>query len=214
MKLKRAEKTVRQMTIDTALLRAGFGAMLIVNAFLGFLHATRDESVILVPPFQHETIAFINGRANREFYNQWAWSVSMLAGNISPGNAAFVRGEFQRIATPRLYRKILDALDVELTNITRDNAVVTFSPREVTFDPELNRFFVTGRQVVSGPGVRTGTQKQVTYETGFVTERLRVYLDYFDVYEGRPMTASIRERELRKREIRAQLDAEEETGGQ
>lgn len=199
MKKVKAEKTFRQIRTDNTLLKMGLGAMMITSALFIFNAATRDDTVILVPPFQHETIEFINGRANKEFYSQWAWSVSMLAGNITPGNASFVRGELQRIATPALYRKLMETVDIELQNIVRDNAVVTFSPREVIYDPELNRFFVTGRQTIGGPGVRSPIEKQLTYELGFVTERLRVYLSSYAVYEGKPMTAAIRAAEMDRR---------------
>jgi conjugal transfer pilus assembly protein TraE len=199
VKLESARKTVRQIRLDNTVLKIGFGAILFMNALLGFKVATRDEAVILVPPFQHESIEFINGRANREFYSQWAWSTAMMAGNLTPGNAAFVRGELQRIATPDLYRKLMETLDIELQNIVRDNAVVTFSPREVVYDPELERFFVTGSQQISGPGVRKPIEKQITYELGFTTERLRVYLASYAVYDGKPMTAQIRDREIDRR---------------
>ena len=204
MKLERAEKNFRQLRADNTILKIGFGGMMFATSLFIFNAVTRDEAVILVPPFQHETIEFINGRANTEFYNQWAWSVSMLVGNITPGNAGFVRGELQRIATPALYRRLMETVDIELQNIVQDNAVVTFSPREVIFDSELNRFFVTGRQTVGGPGVRSPIEKQMTYELGFVTERLRVYLSSFAVYDGKPMTAAIREAELLRRAQRDQ----------
>ena len=208
MKLQKAQKTVRQIKLDNSILKVGFGAVLFMNALLGFKVATRDEAVILVPPFQNESIEFINGRANREFYSQWAWSTAMMTGNITPGNAAFVRGELQRISTPALYRKLMETIDVELQNIVRDNAVVTFSPREITYDPELERFFVTGSQQISGPGVRKAIEKQVTYELGFTTERLRVYLSSYSVYEGKPMTASIRDREIERRTEKDLKEAE------
>lgn len=206
MKKEKAEKTFRQIRADNTVLKIGVGSMMIMTSLFIFNAATRDDTVILVPPFQHETIEFINGRANKEFYSQWAWSVSMLAGNITPGNASFVRGELQRIATPALYRKLMETVDIELQNIVRDNAVVTFSPREVIYDPELNRFFVTGRQTIGGPGARSPIEKQITYELGFVTERLRVYLSSYAVYEGKPMTAAIRDAEM---ERRAQRDRDQ-----
>lgn len=208
MKTEKAAKTFRQIKIDNSILKVGVGAVLFMNALLVFNIATRDEAVILVPPFQNETIEFVNGRANREFYSQWAWSVAMLAGNITPGNASFIRGELQRIATPSLYRKLMETIDIELQNIVRDNAVVTFSPREVIYDPELGRFFVTGRQQIGGPGVRSTIDKQITYELGFTTERLRVYLASYSVYEGRPMTAEVREGELARREEEVKREAE------
>ncbi len=208
MKRDRAEKTFRQIRADNVVLKIGMGSMLFMCSLFIFSTATRDEAVVILPPFQNETIEFINGRANREFYSQWAWSVSMLAGNITPGNAAFVRGELQRIATPALYRRLMETVDVELQNIVRDNAVVTFSPREVIYDPELGRFFVTGRQQIGGPGVRSAIDKQVTYELGFTTERLRVYLSSYAVYEGRPMTAEVRETEMSRLETRERQAAE------
>lgn len=210
MKKDRAVKTFRQMKADNMVLKMGMGLALCASAILAINIATRDEAVILVPPFQHETIEFINGRANKTYYEQWAWSVAMLAGNITPGNASFVRGELQRIATPTLYRKLTATLDVELQNIVRDNAVITFSPREVVYDPELNRFFVSGNQGVGGPGLRKNIEKQMTYELGFTTERLRIYLNYFDVYEGRPMTQAIRELELKRKEEKEKALAEED----
>lgn len=199
MKKEKAAKTFRQISFDNTLLKMGGGALLISMCWMQFNLATRDEAVILVPPFQNETIEFINGRANRDYYQQWAWSVAMLAGNITPGNADFVRGEFERIATPTLYRKLLSTLDIEIQNIVRDNAVVTFSPREVIYDPELNRFFVTGTQSIGGPGLRKPIDKQMTYELGFTTERLRIYLDSYAIYSGKPMTAENRDQELDKR---------------
>lgn len=199
MKKEKAAKTFRQISFDNTLLKVGGGALLISMCWMQFNLATRDEAVILVPPFQHETIEFINGRANKDYYQQWAWSVAMLAGNITPGNADFVRGELERISTPALYRKLISTVDVEIQNIVRDNAVVTFSPREVIYDPELNRFFVTGTQSIGGPGLRRPIDKQMTYELGFTTERLRIYLDSYAIYSGKPMTAQIREQELTKR---------------
>jgi len=208
VKKEKAEKVFRQIKSENVILKMGFGSMMFVTSLFIFNVATRDEAVILIPPFQHETIEFINGRANKEFYSQWAWSVSMLAGNITPGNASFVRGELQRISTPALYRRLMETVDIELQNIVRDNAVVTFSPREVVYDPELSRFFVTGRQSIGGPGVRSAIEKQVTYEMGFTTERLRVYLSSYAVYEGKPMTAAIRETEILRHQERERLDAE------
>lgn len=210
MKAPRAQKTFRSIALDNKLLKVGAGFVLLMNGFLVFNIATRDSEVILVPPFQNETIEFINGRANREFYSQWAWSVAMLAGNITPGNANFVRGELQRIATPALYRKLTQTVDLELEGIVRDNAVVTFSPREVIYDPELGRFFVTGVQGIGGPGVRSTVEKQLTYELAFTTERLRVYLSQFLVYEGKPMTAAVRDGELQKRDEAAKREQDKQ----
>lgn len=214
MKKDKAVKTVRQMKTDSAFLKIGLGAVLFMMAFMQFKIATRDETVIVMPPFHNETFEFINGRANKEYFEMWAWSVSMLAGNINAGNAEFVRGELEEIATPALYRKLMETIDIELQNIVRDSAVVSFTPREVIYDPELNRFFVIGRQSIDGPGVQNAISKMVTYELGFTTERLRVFLSSYSVYEGRPMTAAVREGDLKKleREMAAQQSAEDEVG--
>ena len=64
MKKERAEKTFRQIRTDNVILKMGLGSMLFVTSLFIFNAATRDDTVILVPPFQHETIEFINGRAS------------------------------------------------------------------------------------------------------------------------------------------------------
>lgn len=196
MKMAAATKSVKSMRGENVVIKLGFAAVLFSNAVLGLGIATRDEAVVLVPPFQNSEIEFINGKANREYYQQWAWSTSMMLGNISPGNAKFIRGEIERIATPQLYRTLSEIVDAELRSIIRDKATVTFSPRSVIYDPELNLFFVEGVQQLAGPGVREPISKKITYELGFVTRRLRVYLDSFDVYNGRPRTEAVRETDL------------------
>ncbi|RWR30556.1 hypothetical protein D2T29_12860 [Sinirhodobacter populi] len=208
MKKPTAIKTVRQLKVDNTILKIGIGASMIALASITFVVATRDEAVILVPPFQNADIEFVNGRANQEYYSQWAWSVAMLTGNLTPGNAAFVRNQLQSLATPGLYRKMMETVAAELQQVVRDNAVITFSPRDIIFDPELNHFFVTGAQEAGGPGVKNPARKQLTYELGFTTERLRVSLNYYDVYEGKPRTAKVRETE-QQNAARKERDAKE-----
>lgn len=196
MKMEQATRSVKSLRGENVAIKLAFAAVLFSNALLGIAIATRDEAVVLVPPFQNAEIEFINGRANQEYYQQWAWSTAMMLGNISPGNAKFIRGEIERIATPQLYRTLSEIVDAELRTIIRDKATVTFTPRSVIYDPELNLFFVEGIQQLAGPGVREPIAKKITYELGFVTRRLRVYLDSFDVYNGRPRTDAVRDTDL------------------
>jgi conjugal transfer pilus assembly protein TraE len=208
MKMKKAEKAFRDISAENVILRMGVGAALCVASVFAFFTVTKDETVILVPPFQHEDITFINGKANTDYYEQWAWSVAMLAGNITPGNASFVRDALQQISTPALYRKLMETVDIELQNIARDNAVIMFSPRSITYDPEIDRYFVVGRQQITGPGIKSAIDKQMTYELSFKMEHLRVYLASYAVYEGKPLTAKIRDTELQKLEEEAAKEAE------
>ena len=202
MKTKEAIVTFRGTRAENTLLKFGFGALILINGALVLQNMGRTSEVILVPPFQNETIEFTEGKANQEYYQQWAWSTAMLVGNISPGNAKFIRDELERMSTPGLFRDLNEIVELELASIVRDKAAVTFSPRNIIYDPNLDLFFVTGTQELMGPGVQSAIRKDITYEMGFTTQRLRIFLNRFDVYEGAPRTKDVREDRLAEEEAK------------
>lgn len=204
MKLKTAEKTVRSIGQHNSILTVIIGGMTVLVGYLSFTLATMPPTTIIVPPFQSEELTFVDGRANHEYYEQWAWAMAMLMGNISPANASFVRSGIEKMTTPSLFRQMAAATDDELAALQRDKAVITFSPREIIYDAALDLFFVVGRQSLTGPGVRAPVDKQIVYELGFTLQRNRIFLDRYDVYSGKPRTNDIRDQEIARRdEIRA-----------
>lgn len=192
MILSRAQRSFRQLSADAALLRIGIGASLALNGAFGWALIAQPATVVLLPPHVAETLEFIDGKANAEYYKSWAWSIAMMMGNIDPGNIEFIRKELQRIADTGLYRDLQDRLQAELEDIRRDRAVITFSPREVVHDPALDLFFVTGRQTLGGPAGKVIASRQITYEMAFTQRRLRIWLTRLAVYDGDPMTADVR----------------------
>lgn len=192
-------RTVRSLRMENILVRYGMGVMALTIATQGFLLANRSRDVILVPPFQTEAITFTEGRANSAYFKQWAWSISMLVGNISPGNADFVRQQVEQLVTPDLFRRMGQQLDKDLQNLKSDNAVVMFAPSQVTYDPELELYFVTGQQTLSGPARKSDETKQVTYEMKFATDQLRISISSFAVYDGPALTSLTRNDVLEQR---------------
>ncbi|PZQ48812.1 MAG: hypothetical protein DI556_13435 [Rhodovulum sulfidophilum] len=209
MKVADAIKTFRDQQADARFLRFGIAGSLLLNMGLGFALIMQPETVVLVPPYTYDEIRFVEGKANQEYYRSWAWSNAMLLGNLDPSNVEFVRGELQRIASTRLYSEIEAKISAEMENISRDKAVIQFSPRTITYDPNLDLYFVSGRQTLGGPAGKAIGAKQITYEMGFRTVRNRIFLDEFRVYDGAPLTNDIRQDRLRQIEEQ-RLDAERE----
>ena len=207
MRVEKAKRTFRSTTFENQMLRAGIGASLILNMFLGYSTAVRPETVVLLPPFTASEIRFTEGKANAEYYKSWAVSTATLIGNLDPSNVNFVNAELQRIATTGLYRKLEQTIEGEMQNIVDDKAVLQFSPSSVIYDPNLDLYFVTGRQLLSGPGDVKGRSKQITYEMRFTTERLRIYLSDLQVYDGQPMTNDVRESRLAAQEAAQAAEA-------
>lgn len=193
MIFKRSKNTLNKISTENMLLRGGVGASLLLNMILGYGLATKQETVVLLPPFFHDQMEFTEGKANQVYYEQWAWSVSMLIGNVSPANIAFIKGELERLATPALYRDLQKMIAQEYNALEVDNASITFSPASIIFDPQLGMFFVTGVQSLHGPGSTKAIQtQQFTYEMKFTTQRLRLYLTELRGYQGEPLTSDIR----------------------
>ena len=209
MKMADAIRTFRQQQSDTRFFRFAIAGSLLLNAAFGFALVMQPETVVLVPPYTYETIRFVEGKANQEYYRSWAWSNAMLLGNLDPSNIEFVRGELQRIASTRLYSDIEAKISAEMENIIRDKAVIQFSPRSIVYDPNLDLYFVTGRQTLGGPAGKAIAAKEITYEMGFTTTRNRIFLDEFRVYDGQPLTNDIRQDRLRQMDIERR-DAERE----
>lgn len=192
-------RSVRSLRMENILVRYGIGVMALTIAAQGFLLSSRPRDVVLVPPYQTEALTFTEGRANAAYYKQWAWSIAMLVGNISPGNSDFVKAQVEKIVTPDLYRRMGQKLESDLDNLRSDNAVVLFAPSEVTYDPELELYFVTGQQTISGPARKADDTKQVTYEMSFATDQLRIAISSFSVYDGPALTSLTRNEVLEQR---------------
>lgn len=206
MKMERAKATYRAMSWDNQIFKAGIGASLILNMAFGYALISRPETVVLMPPFESEEMRFTSGRANSSYFKNWAYSTAVLLGNLDPSNTEFVTHNLQRLATPALYTRIEARIEGELAGIIEDQAVVTFAPTRVLYDPEIDRYFVPGVQRIGGPGTRVLQAKDITYEMQFVTEWNRVFLADIRVYDGSPLTSDIREERIQSMQNAAAAD--------
>jgi len=192
MKLKRAKESYTAVSLENRLARIAIASSLILNCFFGWALVSKPETIVLLPPYVSEEMRFTEGRANSAYYENWAWSTAMLIGNLDPSNTKFVQHNLQHLATPALFTRIEQKIDGEMEGIIKDKAVITFTPREVIYDPEIDKFFVPGIQRIGGPGTKTLEAKDVTYEMEFTSEWNRIYLSDLRVYNGPPLTADIR----------------------
>jgi len=146
-----------------------------------------SETIVLVPPLLEERAAVSASYASPSYKKAWALSVSLLAGNVTPGNADLVLRSLGDLLAPTAYRKMSESLAAQIADIKRDSLTVSFEPRQILDDPNTGRVFVTGSfqsQGVSGDPIKSIRTFQMQIEIRFG----RPWITEFTPYAGMPLT--------------------------
>ncbi|MGE0383526.1 MAG: TraE/TraK family type IV conjugative transfer system protein [Gammaproteobacteria bacterium] len=168
-------------------LRGALLALVATNLVTAVVAARRDRTVVLVPPALEGTVSVSRTGASPDLKTAWGLFVAELIGNVTPGNAATLTRVIEPLLSPRIHHGVLEAIASQSNALKLDRVALAFEPREVLYEQDTDRVFVSGVQTSTGP---TGSaQRRVrSYEMRFVIRNYRPYLDAIDVYPGSPRT--------------------------
>ena len=164
------------------------GALIVTNLISVIGWFQTDRTVVLVPPVVDERLEISSSHASVGYKKAWALTVAQLAGNVTPGNADLVLQMMGDLLSPEAYRNISAELAGQIADIKRDSLVVSFEPRQVLFEPQANKVFVTGQFAshgVSGAPIKLTR----TYEMKIDIRMGRPWITRFVPYQGMPVTA-------------------------
>lgn len=148
----------------------------------------KDEIVRLVPAHLEKTEKVGSSTASEGYREAFALMVAQLSGNITPGNADFVKASLGNLLSPSAYRAIEKTLSDQIVDIKRDSLTVSFEPRQVVHEPETDKIFVTGEfasQGVSGKPIKVTRTYEMIVDIRFG----RPWITEFKPYQGSPVTA-------------------------
>lgn len=165
-------------------------AMAITIPILAVMAFTQRERVVLVPPHLDKRVEVSWNAASGDYYKGWGLYVATLMGNLTPKNVKFTADVLSPMFAPEVYApirtKMLALLDDP--NFVRANAFNFFTPRQVIYEAELKRVFVSGFLVTSAYNyVSSGSAsdtKPVVYEMDFTMRSGLPVITRFDSYEG------------------------------
>jgi conjugal transfer pilus assembly protein TraE len=163
----------------------------------------KDTAVILIPPSLSEKSEIAQNKASEGYKKAWAMYTATLIGNVSPENADFVLDSFSNMVTGEIRSLITEQVAQELDMLKQEKVASRFEIVRVTYEPETDKVFVTGRNVLIGAGGKSAPTEQ-TFEFQIDVKQYSPIITQMASYEGQPRLLSV----LMKEEARRKADEE------
>ena len=146
-----------------------------------------DKTLILVPPSLQKEAELARSEASGSLKESWGLYLAELMGNVTPANAEFIAATIGPLLAPGIYRSVTEALSEQIHALKVDRIAVSFRPRQVFYEKETDRVFVTGDHISQGPNSHPDIRSR-TYEFRILFRDYRPLLDSIDVYADDPRT--------------------------
>lgn len=185
MRLKNFSENWNAMRIENYWSRIAIIALAVAVALLAFVAINQKTAVVVMPPTMTEEGEIIAKEASESFHEGWSHHVARTIGNVSTGNASFVKSTIEPLLAPSIYEDTLVVIERQLDEIRRDQVAYSFEPREVVYDTETNRTWVSGLQFLHQGSDETQRFNR-TYEMEWEFQNYRPLLTHIETYEGGP----------------------------
>lgn len=161
---------------------------LVVTNFVSAIAAMRaDRTVVLVPPHLNTEVEIARNNAASQLKESWGLYLAELLGNVTPDNTDFIQKAISPLLSSAIYREVINAMTEQANAIRIDNVATSYKPREVLYEPETDKVFVTGELTTYGLN-NVAEKNKRTYEFKFDLDNYRPRLTRIDVYRDEPRT--------------------------
>jgi len=179
-----------------------FQAGLIAVVFLLAVQVFSKETIVTLQPFTLTEEAWVTkSNAAQSYKEAWGFAFAQLLGNVTPGTVDFVKERITPILSPSIYQDVMDAIEIQSSQIRNDRVSMRFEPRSVEYEPKSDKVFVYGYSYVKGAS-SDEQRSERCYEFVIKISHYAPVLDYIDTYAGKPHTKSVLEQLKRKEEMR------------
>lgn len=180
------------------ILAAAVAAQALAIVGLGVLVTTQDRTVTMVPPDFQQQISIRRGVADPAFHESWGAYFAGVFGNVTPGNAEFIRRSVERLVCPEIYHEVVTTIERETQQMRNDRISTRFETRRVLYEEGSGKTFVHGQQVVDAV---TGSQRRAerTFEFAIRVTNFMPELCGITSYQGPPRTLDVLERERQQK---------------
>jgi len=163
----------------------------------------KDTSVILIPPGLSEQSEISKNKASEGYKKAWGMYTATLIGNVTPENADFVLDSFGGMVTGEIRSIVIEQIAQELDTLKQEKVSSTFEIVRVTYEPDSDKVFVTGRNRMTGAGGKS-TPTEQTFEFKIDVKQYSPIITQMASYAGMPKIASV----LAKEEAKQKADEE------
>ncbi len=195
MEFKKFFETWKGAQLENRTHRILVMALVVSNIILGMAAFTRSEVVVLTPPDLTQAIKVARDQGDQGYSETWGYSIALMLGNVTPGNADFTKRALAPLLAPAIYQDVLNELYRQAEQIKIDRVSIRFEPRAVVYETKTGKVFVTGYSYAMGP---SGKQEQSTrtYELVIRVFNYQPNVTYMNTYLGEAHTLDYLERNV------------------
>ncbi|WP_031436303.1 TraE/TraK family type IV conjugative transfer system protein [Methylobacter tundripaludum] len=157
----------------------------------------KDTVVILIPPGLSEKSEIAKNKASEGYKKAWGMYTATLIGNVTPENADFVLESFSGMVTGEIRAIVTEQITQDLDTLKQEKVSSTFEIVRVTYEPETDKVFVTGRNRMTGAGGKS-TPTEQTFEFKIDVKQYSPSITQMASYEGMPRLLSVLQKEETK----------------
>jgi conjugal transfer pilus assembly protein TraE len=168
----------------------------------------KDNVIVLVPPGLSEKSEIAKNTAAEGYKKAWGMYAATLLGNVTPENADFVLDSFANMVTGEIRALVIEQIAAELETLKQEKVSSSFEIRRVTYEPESDKVFVSGRNRMAGLGVHTPATEQ-TFEFKIDVKQYSPIITQMATYEGAPKLLKMVEQVEAKQKAEAALEKDQ-----
>ena len=187
MKLSQFLESWRIVQAENRLHRVLLIGLVVSNAISALAALRTERAVVLVPPNLSREVEITRNEASGELKESWGLYLAELLGNVTPATAEFIRSAIGPLLSADIYRSVMDAMAEQINALKMDRIAISFKPRQVFYEKESDKVFVTGELSSQGPNSKPDVRNR-TYEFVLSIHNYRPRLDAIDVYADEPRT--------------------------
>lgn len=162
---------------------------------IGWLN--KDTKVILIPPNLSEKSEVSRNKASEGYKKAWGMYVASLLGNVTPENSDFVLESIKGMVTGEIRSLVSEQISQDLEAIKQEKVSSQFLVLRVSYEPETDKVFVTGRNIMIGAGVKSNPTEQ-TFEFKIDVKQYAPVITEMASYAGMPKILSVLDKEKNK----------------
>lgn len=187
MKLSQFLESWRIVQAENRLHRVLLIGLVVSNAISALAALRTERAVVLVPPNLSREVEITRNEASGELKESWGLYLAELLGNVTPAAAEFIRSAIGPLLSADIYRSVMDAMAEQINALKMDRIAISFKPRQVFYEKDSDKVFVTGELSSQGPNSKPDVRNR-TYEFVLSIRNYRPRLDAIDVYADEPRT--------------------------
>jgi conjugal transfer pilus assembly protein TraE len=177
------------------------GFLLFVNLILVIGVLNTEKLVVLIPQGLSEQADIAQNKASEGYKKSWGMYAATLLGNITPENADFILESLNDMVTPDIKLLLNDQVRNDLETLKEEKVSSTFEIKKVSYEPETDKVFVTGKHWITGVGAKSGSSGQ-TFEFKIDIKNYSPIISHLALYEGEAKIVAVVKREAAKQQTK------------